>query len=263
MDAIVRRLTRDKFCDDGTERWVARAPLLHWAIFGGASIFAAVLLWHYRLIQLMIVSDRTHISSLIALFYIAASLHCLWRTFCVSREAAAAQHVAALIISDDPIASLDILSKDDSNRTKGLVADHIRNVATKAKLQGAVRLDQTLLLRNLAGRLRASNHFGSFASDTLMKLGLLGTIVGFIMMLAPVAGLDANNRGALKSSMALMSDGMAVAMYTTLAGLVGSILIKIQYYMLDDATAGLFNRAVNLTEVYVISALDRQASAQG
>ena len=30
---------------------------------------------------------------------------------------------------------------------------------------------------------------------------------------------------------------MAVAMYTTLAGLVGSILLKIQYYMLDSATA--------------------------
>jgi biopolymer transport protein ExbB/TolQ len=96
-----------------------------------------------------------------------------------------------------------------------------------------------------------------------MKLGLLGTIIGFIMMLAPIAGLDAANRGALKSSMTLMGDGMAVAMYTTLAGLVGSILLKIQYYMLEDATARLFNFAVNLTEVYVVSALDRQARVRG
>ncbi|HVJ79251.1 MAG TPA: biopolymer transporter ExbB, partial [Hyphomicrobium sp.] len=71
------------------------------------------------------------------------------------------------------------------------------------------------------------------------------------------------NRGALKSSMTLMGDGMAVAMYTTLAGLVGSILLKIQYYMLEDATARLFNFAVNLTEVYVVSALDRQARVRG
>ena len=47
----------------------------------------------------------------------------------------------------------------------------------------------------------------------------------------------------MKSSMGLMSDGMAVAMYTTLAGLVGSILVRIQYYMLDAATAaGLLRR---------------------
>jgi hypothetical protein len=63
--------------------------------------------------------------------------------------------------------------------------------------------------------------------------------------------------------MTLMGDGMAVAMYTTLAGLVGSILLKIQYYMLEDATARLFNFAVNLTEVYVVSALDRQARLRG
>jgi hypothetical protein len=111
--------------------------------------------------------------------------------------------------------------------------------------------------------LRGSNHFGSFASDTLMKLGLLGTIIGFIMMLSPIAGLDADNRGALKSSMTMMSDGMAVAMYTTLAGLVGSILIKIQYYMLEDATGRLFNFAVDLTEVHVVSALERQSGARG
>jgi len=57
--------------------------------------------------------------------------------------------------------------------------------------------------------------------------------------------------------MGLMGDGMAVAMYTTLAGLVGSILLKAQYYMLDAATAGVFSHAVRLTETYVVPALER------
>jgi hypothetical protein len=50
------------------------------------------------------------------------------------------------------------------------------------------RIDQTLLLRTLADRLRGSNGLGAFISDTLMKLGLLGTIIGFIIMLAPRTG---------------------------------------------------------------------------
>ena len=108
----------------------------------------------------------------------------------------------------------------------GLIADHIRDLARKARTQGAGQLDQALLLRALADRLRGSNGFGAFASDTLIKLGLLGTIIGFIIMLAPIAGLDAADRTLLKSSMGLMGDGMAVAMYTTLAGLVGSILLN-------------------------------------
>ena len=90
-----------------------------------------------------------------------------------------------------------------------------------------------------------------------MKLGLLGTIIGFIIMLAPIAGLDVSDKSTMKSSMGLMSGGMAVAMYTTLAGLVGSILLKIQYYMLDNATAKVFSRAVTLTETRVVPALER------
>jgi hypothetical protein len=140
----------------------------------------------------------------------------------------------------------------------GLVTDHIRSLVTKAKAQAAGRIDQTLLLRSLADRLRGSNGFGAFASDTLMKLGLLGTIIGFIIMLAPIATLDAADKVAMKSSMGLMSDGMAVAMYTTLAGLVGSILVRIQYYMLDAATQRVFSDAVTLTETRVTPALERQ-----
>jgi hypothetical protein len=77
-------------------------------------------------------------------------------------------------------------------------------------------------------------------------------------MLAPIAGLDAGDRALMKSSMGLMSDGMAVAMYTTLAGLVGSILIKLQYYALDGATSQAFSQAVTLTETRVVPALERR-----
>jgi biopolymer transport protein ExbB/TolQ len=62
----------------------------------------------------------------------------------------------------------------------------------------------------------------------------------------------------MKTSMGVMSDGMAVAMYTTLAGLVGSILIRTQYYILDTATNRIFSRAVTLTETRIVRALERQ-----
>jgi hypothetical protein len=229
------------------------APLLRWMIFTGACAFAAILLWHYGLIHLMVVSDRTYISSVIGVLYIGASLHCLWRTIAISREDDAGRRTAAKIEAGEvnfTAASADALPN-------GIVAEHIRDLARKAQTQGAGRVDQTLLLRALADRLRGSNGFGAFASDTLMKLGLLGTIIGFIIMLAPIAGLDAADHTLLKSSMGVMGDGMAVAMYTTLAGLVGSILLKVQYYMLDAATARVFSHAVRLTETQVVPALER------
>ncbi len=248
--------------DDRTVAWSSpeRAPLLRWLIFTGATVFAGFLLWRYGLVARMFESDRTHISSVIGALYVGASLHCLWRTLAITREGELERKATTTIEA----AGANAIVLDDGSvegqgpLPSGLVGAHIRDLALKARAQGARRLDQTLLLRGLADRLRGSNGFGGFASDTLMKLGLLGTIIGFIIMLAPIAGLDASDKTTMKASMGLMSDGMAVAMYTTLAGLVGSILLKIQYYMLDGATSALFSRAVRLTETRVVPALERR-----
>jgi len=231
-----------------------RGPLLLWMIFTGLCIFAAVVLWRYGLIHLMVTSDRTYISTLIAVLYLITSCHCLWRTRAIAREGEAARRCRAILSAPDDAKAPDV---DAAKLPAGLVADHIRSLVTKARAQGAGRIDQTLLLRSLADRLRGSNGFGAFASDTLMKLGLLGTIIGFIIMLAPIATLDAADKAAMKTSMGLMSDGMAVAMYTTLAGLIGSILVRIQYYMLDAATQRVFSDAVMLTETHVTPVLER------
>jgi hypothetical protein len=230
-----------------------RGVLLLWMIFTGLSIFAVFLLWRYGLIHLMVASDRTYISSLIAVLYLITCGHCFWRTRTIAREGEVARGCRAVLSAPN---GAKALYADARGLPGGLVTDHIRSLVTKAKAQATGRIDQTLLLRTLADRLRGSNGFGAFVSDTLMKLGLLGTIVGFIIMLAPIATLDAADKAAMKTSMGLMSDGMAVAMYTTLAGLIGSILVRIQYYMLDAATQRVFSDAVMLTETHVTPVLE-------
>ncbi|MCP1832029.1 hypothetical protein J2R76_000456 [Bradyrhizobium sp. USDA 4532] len=236
-----------------------RSALLLWMIFTGLSVFAAFLLWRYGLIRLMISSDRTYISSVIAVLYIVTCIHCFWRTRAIAREGEVARSCRTILAAPDgaKILASGALASNARGLPGGLVTDHIKSLVQKAEAQ-AGRIDQTLLLRTLADRLRGSNGFGAFVSDTLMKLGLLGTIIGFIIMLAPIASLDAADKVAMKSSMGLMSDGMAVAMYTTLAGLIGSILVRIQYYMLDSATQRVFSDAVVLTETHVTPALERR-----
>jgi len=239
-------------------------PLLRWLMFTGVSAFGFVLAWHYGLFHLMLASDKTYISATITVLYAAISLHCLARTATISRELDSAQRVFALVSRGTPsfrVLGPDVVTGDGTKLPPGQVTAHIRNLILKAGLQGHHRLDQTLLLRGLADALRGPNQLGPFASDALMKLGLLGTIIGFILMLAPIAGLDAADRASVKSSMGLMSDGMAVAMYTTLTGLIGSILVQTQYYMLDEATAKVFGLATDLTEVFVVSVLEQEPAA--
>jgi MotA/TolQ/ExbB proton channel family len=236
-------------------------PLLRWLMFTGVCAFGFVLCWYYGLFHLMLVSDKTYISVTIVVLYVAITFHCFIRTTAISREMDAANRVLALVskgVTGFSVAGANVITGDGARLPAGHVTNHIRNLILKAQLQGHHRIDQTLLLRGLADVLRGPNQLGSFASDALMKLGLLGTIIGFILMLAPIAGLDSADRASVKSSMGLMSDGMAVAMYTTLSGLIGSILVQTQYYLLDEATAKLFALATDLTEVFVVSVLERE-----
>ncbi|MEA2904243.1 MAG: hypothetical protein QOG83_2270 [Alphaproteobacteria bacterium] len=238
-----------------------RMPLLRWLMFTGVCVFGVALAWHFGLFHLMLASDKTYISSIIIVLYAVTSAHCFARTAVISRELDAAHRVAAVVsrgVDGFTVAGANVVTSDGARLPPGQITSHIRNLILKAKLQGHHRLDQTLLLRGLADALRGPNQLGSFASDALMKLGLLGTIIGFILMLAPIAGLDAADRASVKSSMGLMSDGMAVAMYTTLTGLIGSVLVQTQYYLLDEATARVFALATDLTEVFVVSVLERE-----
>src|SRR5215467_3620230 len=84
-----------------------RSVLLLWMIFTGLSVFAVVLLWRYGLIHLMLVSDRTYISSLIAVLYVVTCGHCFWRTRAIAREAETAKRCRAILSSHDGAKALD------------------------------------------------------------------------------------------------------------------------------------------------------------
>src|SRR3974390_1090759 len=83
-----------------------RGALLLWMIFTGISIFAGVVLWRYGLITLMVKSDRTYISSLIAVLYVITCCHCFWRTREIEREGEAARRCVAILSTPDGAAAL-------------------------------------------------------------------------------------------------------------------------------------------------------------
>ena len=90
--------------------------------------------------------------------------------------------------------------------------------------------------------------YGVIASDIALKLGLLGTIIGFILMLRPIAELNSTSPEDLKIALASMSSGMAVALYTTLTGLIVSTLLRIQFHVLAIWSISLLNDLAFYTE---------------
>ena len=87
---------------------------------------------------------------------------------------------------------------------------------------------------------------GFFISDLLLKLGIIGTVIGFIIMLSSLSAIDEMNLSKMNNLLLSMSAGMKVALYTTLTGLIGSILLSIQYNFFENKINILINQVINI-----------------
>ena len=76
---------------------------------------------------------------------------------------------------------------------------------------------------------------GWFFSELSLTLGMLGTVIGFVLMLGGFEQLDMNNVASMNSFITSFGHGMSKALYATLTGIVCSILLKLQYYNMTQA----------------------------
>lgn len=75
---------------------------------------------------------------------------------------------------------------------------------------------------------------GWFYSDVVLSVGMLGTVIGFIMMLSGLSGLDPSDINSAQNVIKDLGTGMATALWTTLFGLVASILLKVQVFKAEE-----------------------------
>ena len=85
----------------------------------------------------------------------------------------------------------------------------------------------------LVERIHRGHHLGWFVADMLIRLGLIGTVIGFIMMLGTVYQLRQDDITGFRALLGTMGAGMQVALYTTLSGISASLLLSIYCKILD------------------------------
>ena len=70
---------------------------------------------------------------------------------------------------------------------------------------------------------------GWFIAESCLALGMVGTVTGFLYMLGTAfENIDVSNSLTLQDALASMAKGMSTALYTTLTGLIASLIIKVQ-----------------------------------
>lgn len=73
-----------------------------------------------------------------------------------------------------------------------------------------------------------------FISQVFTTLGMIGTVIGFLLLLTQVfVDLDVSSHASLQNALVKMTTGMGTALLTTLVGLVCSSLLKVQLLTLE------------------------------
>ena len=178
----------------------------------GIELFVFYLLIDTGLLQTLLAEDYSFISRAILVIYLVASLHVMLVSYFLSIES-------------------NELSAEAST---GRVRSHVRRYFALLQ-QPSSENDESgeMLIDVLDGRCRGQFRFGYVIADLMLKLGLLGTVIGFIFMLGSLVDLNSIDINVMQKLLTQMSGGMKVALFTTLTGMSCGVLLNIKYQLLD------------------------------
>jgi len=184
----------------------------------GVELFLFFLLVDGGLLQTLLAEDYSFISRVILLIYLLASLQVMFVALQLSHEFNAA-------------------NGRDAGRE-----GHVRRYFSLLR-QAADAREETpaLLIELLDGRCRSRYRFGYVVADLMLKLGLLGTVIGFIFMLGSLVDLNSIDINVMQKLLAQMSGGMKVALFTTLTGMSCGVLLNLKYQLLDWSVDNLLD----------------------
>lgn len=190
---------------------------LAWAVLSGVCFFLLYLCWDLGWLERIVRSDPSQISTGLLLVYLACVLFGGWRAWELYQ-----QHAAFGLLRDHFRATHSL----SDELPPSWVDAHLR-----ALLQPDT--DRASLNEVLNEHAHGAHEFGWFLAGALLKLALLATVIGFMLMLSSITGVTAMQFSDLPRMIATMGVGMGVSLYTTLVGLLANMALSLQNLLLD------------------------------
>jgi hypothetical protein len=185
----------------------------HWLLW---SRFAALnlvgiaglfLVWINGWVDRIVLGDSSRISIIIFALFLIGLVSSAWRIDKVTRE-------------------LDYLRMGEGGR----LSDYRRAIEN---------VSSSSATRSLELRLFSRIAFIRHIANTLVLLGLIGTVVGFVMALTDINADMASDVNQVSRMVGTLIEGMGVALYTTLVGSVLNLWLAANYQLVATGTANL------------------------
>tara|TARA_Y100001936_G_scaffold106989_1_gene105087 strand:+ start:2323 stop:2970 length:648 start_codon:yes stop_codon:yes gene_type:complete len=138
--------------------------------------------------------------------------------------------------------TIDSLDRNDLRLTNNIFVD----ILDEYKVSSSNNSNKKPFQEELKLRLYEIVDNGFFVADILLKLGIVGTVIGFIIMLSSLSTIDEMNLAKMNNLLLSMSSGMKVALYTTLSGLICSILLTIQNNFFENKINFFISKIMSL-----------------
>lgn len=196
---------------------VLRFALLN--LVAGALLAAA---WLRGWVDLVLAGDTTHLVLIIAAVFAFGVVSCGRKVL----------HT-----------SVELNQVNEPHRARGSrVAQHLESIRGRDGHGRAIAASALKL--KLAARIAPIRHL----ANSLVFLGLIGTVIGFIIALSGVDATAAADVESIGPMVSTLIDGMSVALHTTLVGAILNIWLMVNYRLLEGGTVTLVTAIVELGE---------------
>ena len=212
---------------------------IKWFLFFISLIIALLIMYQLGFLTLMLFNDISHISSLIIFIFFIFTLKVGIELFFIKdRYLNIELFLENLSSNSKKDAVKTIFDFEKSNHDDDIIiAKYITSIITLNSNSRESKEVRNSFENDLTAKLET----GWFVVDLLLKLGLVGTVIGFIIMLSAITEIENFDFTLMNTLLQNMSDGMKVALYTTLTGLVTSILLSMQYKYLETFVYKIFH----------------------
>ncbi len=164
-------------------------------------------------VDMVIAADRTYLSVVIGLVFLFGLGLCGRKVWQTSRE-------LNRVRQPEAFARSSVLQELGQSRS--------RDPESRGNLIGALRL-------TLSYRISIVRHI----ANSLVLLGLIGTVLGFIIALSGVDAERASDINAITPMISTLISGMSTALYTTLVGAVLNVWLMANHQVLTGGTVKL------------------------
>ena len=176
----------------------------------------------HGLVAMVLEADRTYLSLLIFFVFLGGLGVCARKVWQTSRELNSLREF-------DPASEPSVM-----RYVTPLLG---RDAESRANLAGAARL-------RLSHRIAIVRHI----ANSLVLLGLIGTVLGFIIALSGVDPERASDISAIAPMVSTLISGMSTALYTTLVGAILNVWLMANHQLLAGGTVKLIAALVEMAE---------------